>query len=372
MPSTELLSIGELARRSGLTPKALRLYDEAALLVPDRVDPFTGYRSYHPEQVARARRIAALRGIGMGLARIRTVCDLSPHGAAQELRSWWSQEQADALSRSAAVAELIAALEESPPEDIMTTIDPTAARPALRTSAHALARRLRRPQLQDAAMSTPMPGGRHLLAVADGFADAGPAPEALAALARALESALGRGDQAIAALRAAWEAASAAALSTGDSASDDEAAHPGGTTLTAALVDGGTLVIAHIGDTRALLVREGTLFPITQDHTQVASLVAAGRLRADEAATHPQRAVLNRALAAGAPREPDLLLRELRSGDRVVLSSDGVHAVLAPERLADIVCDLSAGAEHTALALLSAAEEAEGEDDVAAAVADLR
>ncbi|EWS81279.1 serine/threonine protein phosphatase [Brachybacterium phenoliresistens] len=371
MPSTELLSIGELARRSGLTPKALRLYDEAGLLVPDRVDPFTGYRSYHPEQVSRARRIAALRGIGMGLARIRTVCDLAPQGAAQELRSWWSQEQADALSRSAAVAELIAALEESPSEDTMTTIDPTTARPAPRTSAHALARRLRRPQLQDAAMSTPMPGGRHLLAVADGFADAGSAPEALAALARALESALGRGDQAIAALRAAWEDASAAALGTGGGPGE-EAAHEGGTTLTAALVDGGTLVIAHIGDTRALLVREGTLFPITQDHTLVASLVAAGRLRADEAAAHPQRAVLNRALAAGAPREPDLLLRELRSGDRVVLTSDGVHAVLAPELLAEIVCDVSAGAEHTALALLRAAEEAEGEDDVAAAVADLR
>ena len=86
---TELMSIGELAARSGLSPKALRLYAESGLLVPRRVDPFTGYRSYGTDQVERARLIASLRGIGMGLARIQVLCDLEGAAAAAELRSWW-------------------------------------------------------------------------------------------------------------------------------------------------------------------------------------------------------------------------------------------------------------------------------------------
>ncbi|HJG51540.1 MAG TPA: MerR family transcriptional regulator, partial [Brachybacterium faecium] len=86
-----LLSIGELAAASGLSPKALRLYDDSELLVPRRVDPFTGYRSYGRDQVRRARFIAALRGLGMGLARIRVLCDLDGAAAAAELRSWWRQ-----------------------------------------------------------------------------------------------------------------------------------------------------------------------------------------------------------------------------------------------------------------------------------------
>ncbi len=68
----EHLSIGEFARTSGLTPKALRLYDELGLLTPTRVDPFNGYRWYAPEQLDRARLVARLRLIGMPLARIRT------------------------------------------------------------------------------------------------------------------------------------------------------------------------------------------------------------------------------------------------------------------------------------------------------------
>ena len=62
------LSIGEFARVSGLTPKALRLYDELGLLPPADVDPRSGYRSYDPAQLGRARLVAWLRGLGMPLA----------------------------------------------------------------------------------------------------------------------------------------------------------------------------------------------------------------------------------------------------------------------------------------------------------------
>lgn len=67
------LTIGELARRSGLSAKALRLYDASDLLPARSVDPFTGYRRYAADQVHRARLIARLRGIGMGLAQVRAV-----------------------------------------------------------------------------------------------------------------------------------------------------------------------------------------------------------------------------------------------------------------------------------------------------------
>ncbi|WP_370413692.1 helix-turn-helix domain-containing protein [Streptomyces fradiae] len=69
-----LLTIGDFARATGLTPKALRRYDELGLLRPARVDPFSGYRYYAGEQVERARLVGWLRRIGMPLAEIGRVC----------------------------------------------------------------------------------------------------------------------------------------------------------------------------------------------------------------------------------------------------------------------------------------------------------
>ncbi len=70
------LSIGDFARASGLTAKALRLYDELELVVPAKVDELNGYRWYAPEQLERARLVASLRLIGMPLYRIREVVGL--------------------------------------------------------------------------------------------------------------------------------------------------------------------------------------------------------------------------------------------------------------------------------------------------------
>ena len=69
--TTELLTIGDFARASGLTPKALRLYDDLGLLRPAEVDPSSGYRRYAPEQLGQARLVATLRLVGMPLARSR-------------------------------------------------------------------------------------------------------------------------------------------------------------------------------------------------------------------------------------------------------------------------------------------------------------
>ena len=73
--SGDLLRPGEFLRRTRLSAKALRLYAEQGLLVPDSVDPWSGHRGYAPGQVERARLIAALRRAGMPLARVRDVVD---------------------------------------------------------------------------------------------------------------------------------------------------------------------------------------------------------------------------------------------------------------------------------------------------------
>lgn len=374
-PDAGPLSIGELAARSGLSPKALRMYDESGLLPPRRVDPFTGYRSYGADQVARARLIPALRGVGMGLARIRVLCDLEPQAAAWELRSWWRQEQADALSRAAAVDDLALLLGEHPKEHPMPTTD-TSSAPDLGA---ALDRGAVRPSQQDAVLTRTLPHGAALIAVADGFgSDDGLAARMLDALAASVESTLS-GEEGpdccpdlLGALQTAWCAVedlvpdgSPAPGSTGQETADDGS----GAALTAVLIQGDRLACAHIGDTRALLLRSERIDPITQDHTRVRSLLAAGRLSPEEAASHPERAVLNRALAAGAPTAPDLLLRTLEPGDTVVVLSDGIHAVLDPAILADALMREADDASRLAARLVGAALAAGGPDNAGAAVA---
>lgn len=320
----ETLSIGDLAERSGLSKKALRMYDDSGLLPAQSVDPFTGYRRYGAHQVARARLIAALRSTGMGLSRIAVVVSLPAADAAQEIRSWWLQEQADSLSRGAAVAVLLDQLGHDQEEITMptTTFD-------TRIACRSHRGRVRQEQ-QDAVLSRDLPHGAVLVAVADGFGTgstiAGTALTVFGdTLARALEQE--PAGFITAAMQEAWSACEA--LVAGD----------GGTTLTAAMLCGDTLHVAHIGDTRLMLLGEGLVEPVTNDHSHVRSLVAAGRLTAEEAAHHPDRATLNRALAEGAPMAPDMLARTVSPGARVVLLSDGIHAVVPAAAVADIVME---------------------------------
>ena len=94
-----LLTIGAFARAAGLTPKALRLYDELGLLPPAAVDPESGYRLYDPAQLERAQLIARLRRIGMPLADVRVVCGLEPAVAAEAVSTFWQQVPADTVAR---------------------------------------------------------------------------------------------------------------------------------------------------------------------------------------------------------------------------------------------------------------------------------
>lgn len=303
MSEVALLSIGEFARASGLTPKALRLYDELGLVVPAEVDRFTGYRRYAPDQLATARLVATLRLIGMPLRRIEAVLGTTASGAAAEISAYWSQVEADVASRHAIVTALLGELRpEDPPMPDTLTLHPDAG------VSHRIGRRDRQ---QDAVLFAP-----GLLAVADGFGV--------------------RDDLADAALRAfaadGLDAARAAAAPLADLPPGDTAS---GTTLTAVRLGEGNAHITHVGDARAWLVRDGSVRQLTHDHTLVAALLESGRLTPEEARSHPHRTLLNRALLPGTA--VDELTVEVREGDRLVLTTDGVHAHLDEADLARLL-----------------------------------
>jgi DNA-binding transcriptional MerR regulator len=103
---TKYLRAGEFGAAARLSAKALRLYAEQGLLVPASVDPVTGYRCYAPDQLPRARLIARLRRLGLPLARIGFLADLTPQARALELRGWLQAQRA-LLDDRAAVVEAV-------------------------------------------------------------------------------------------------------------------------------------------------------------------------------------------------------------------------------------------------------------------------
>src|SRR5262249_55481443 len=106
-----------------------------------------------------------------------------------------------------------------------------------------------------------------------------------------------------------------------------------GTTLTAMLWSGKRLGLVHVGDSRAYLLRDGLITQITHDHTFVQQLQDEGRITAAEAAVHPQRSLLLRALDGRSNPEPDLSVREVHLGDRYLLCSDGLSGVVPDSEL---------------------------------------
>jgi protein phosphatase len=153
---------------------------------------------------------------------------------------------------------------------------------------------------------------------------------------------------------------------------DQEPALAGmGTTVTALLRTGNRLALAHIGDSRAYLLRDGVLAQITKDHTFVQTLVDEGRLTAAEAEQHPQRSVLMRVLSDIVDDvHPDMSMREARVGDRYLLCSDGLSGVVSAETLQET---LAAQAEPgtTAESLVQLALRAGAPDNVTCIVADV-
>ena len=145
-----------------------------------------------------------------------------------------------------------------------------------------------------------------------------------------------------------------------------------GTTLTLALLDpDGDLDIGHVGDSRAYLLRDGTLEQITRDHSYVADLIEAGKLTPKQAESHPYRSVLTRAIGLDSAVEVDSYAVVLQSGDRVLLCSDGVTAMISDGDVAEILGISESSPATAADALVDAANEAGGVDNITVIVADI-
>ncbi len=144
-----------------------------------------------------------------------------------------------------------------------------------------------------------------------------------------------------------------------------------GTTVTAILRAGNKLAMAHLGDSRAYLLRDGELNQVTTDHTFVQHLVDTGRISADEAETHPQRNVVMRVLGDfDIDLTPDMSVREAKPGDRWLLCSDGLSGFVSQETIAQTLADtddVDACADH----LLQLALRAGSTDNVTVVVADV-
>lgn len=141
-----------------------------------------------------------------------------------------------------------------------------------------------------------------------------------------------------------------------------------GTTLTAMLFSGSRLGMAHIGDSRAYLYRNGQFAQITRDDSFVNELLEQGRITADQAATHPQRSLLLKALT-GHEVEPALTVREARARDRYLICSDGLSGMVSDETLAEAIQipDPQACADR----MIELALKGGGTDNVTVIVADV-
>jgi serine/threonine protein phosphatase PrpC len=143
-----------------------------------------------------------------------------------------------------------------------------------------------------------------------------------------------------------------------------------GTTLTAVLVREGSLILAHVGDSRAYLFHDGSLIQLTEDHSWVGEMVRRGELTLDEAAIHPHRSVITRALGTDGDLEPDIDEIDIGEGDRVLLCSDGLSGFVSESDIAEL---LGRGElpEATAELLVKAALAAGGEDNVTVVIVDI-
>jgi serine/threonine protein phosphatase PrpC len=144
-----------------------------------------------------------------------------------------------------------------------------------------------------------------------------------------------------------------------------------GTTITAVLLesDSDRFVVANVGDSRTYLMRAEELVLLTRDDSLVQTLVDAGRITAAEAAVHPQRSMVTKALVGDEVLDPSLTLLQTRPGDRFLLCSDGLTDLVdAPDLAAAL---RSPSREEAADRLISLALDAGGHDNVSVVVADV-
>jgi protein phosphatase len=148
---------------------------------------------------------------------------------------------------------------------------------------------------------------------------------------------------------------------------EDESLRTMATTAAALLINKGTPVVAHVGDSRLYRWRYGTLIQITQDHSWVNEQVRAGVLTETDAKSHPWRHVVTRALSGGEDPEVEITEVDIQPGDRLLMCSDGLSGVVPIDRISEVLGRMEP-LEPTCQALIDAANQAGGPDNVTVAI----
>jgi serine/threonine protein phosphatase PrpC len=182
--------------------------------------------------------------------------------------------------------------------------------------------------------------GPHLQAIADGMGGHA-AGEVASAVAIGTIAELDSGTAGVDRPAALSEAVARARTALREISLSEPSTTGMGTTLTALLWSGEEVTLGHIGDSRAYLLRDGSLRQISHDHTLVQSLVDEGRLTPEAAASHPQRSLVMRALQGSVDAEPDLETLKAEVGDRFLLCSDGLTDVVSDETIGRTLIEMS-------------------------------
>jgi serine/threonine protein phosphatase PrpC len=202
-----------------------------------------------------------------------------------------------------------------------------------------------------------------LFAVADGMGGAQAGEVASRLAASALETDESDGLQGLERIDALIQEANRRIY---DRASTDPSASGMGTTMTVALVEGMTVAIGHVGDSRAYLVRGDQMEQLTEDHSLVNELMKTGKLSEEEAHVHPQRSVITRAVGTDPDVDVDGFTIEAEEGDVFLLCSDGLPDMVEDEEILELVHANRDDLEKAVRSLVAAANRGGGEDNITA------
>jgi protein phosphatase len=205
-----------------------------------------------------------------------------------------------------------------------------------------------------------------LFAVADGMGGAQAGEVASRLAASALEGEDSNGLQGLQGLERLDALIQEANRRIYDRASTDPTASGMGTTMTVALVEGMTVALGHVGDSRAYLVRDEQMEQLTEDHSLVNELLKSGRLSEEEAHVHPQRSVITRAVGTDPDVDVDGFTIEAEEGDVFLLCSDGLTDMVEDEEILELVHAHRDDLDRAVKSLVAAANRGGGEDNITA------
>ncbi|MGE5474867.1 MAG: Stp1/IreP family PP2C-type Ser/Thr phosphatase [Ignavibacteriales bacterium] len=136
-----------------------------------------------------------------------------------------------------------------------------------------------------------------------------------------------------------------------------------GTTFAIALIHNESLYIGHVGDSRIYLLRRDNLYQLTRDHSYVEELVSSGTITREEAANHPQKNIITRALGTEEIVEIDICVRKFYKHDRLILCTDGLTNMVDDDSI-KLVVNKPVTSKEIAEELVSLANEAGGNDNI--------